>query len=88
MSEGNKEILDCWTVVDELAKAITKAKEDGSVNVLDLRYLPPVIASLRDAVEGSKDIAEEASHLSKEDLQEVLSVGIQAAMNLVSSIVK
>lgn len=88
MSEGNKEILDCFVVVDELAKAIAKAKEDGEINILDLRLLPPVIASVRDAVQGSKDLAEEVKNLSNEDLQEVLAKGIQSVTSLISALVK
>lgn len=88
MSVGIKETLECFVVVEELASAISKAKEDGEIGVLDLRHLPPVISSLREAIKDSKEIKIEIADLSKEELEQLVGAAIKAGMAVVEAVTK
>ena len=88
MSTGIKETLDCITAVQDFAEALTEAKKDGSIDIFDIRLLPHLIGSLREALKDSTQIPVELADLDRPELETLASAGISAITALVTCFYK
>jgi hypothetical protein len=85
-----KETQDVIALIRVLAKAMSDAKADGKINILDMPKLAPVLIALKAAVDGSDKIAGEikAAQGDLEALTTLLTDALGAMLALVDAVVK
>jgi hypothetical protein len=90
MATVAKETREVIQLVKALAKAVSDAKADGVINILDVPKVAPVIIALKAAVDGSDKIAGEikAAGDSIETMSALLSEAVLAMLELVNATVK
>ena len=81
MAHGIKEITDVFYLLREFAEAIKIAKADGKVDIFDVLSVDTmdVVSAAIDAVQGSGDIAAELADLDKEEIQELITIALEAS---------
>ena len=77
-------------LIKVLAKAMSDAKADGKINILDMPKLAPVLIALKAAVDGSDKIAGEIKAASGdiETLTTLLTDALSAMLALVDAVIK
>ena len=85
-----KETQDVIALIRVLAKAMSDAKADGKINILDMPKLAPVLIALKAAVDGSDKIAGEIKAASGdiETLTTLLTEALGAMLALVDAVIK
>ena len=85
-----KETQDVIALIRVLAKAMSDAKADGKINILDMPKLAPVLIALKAAVDGSDKIAGEIKAASGdiETLTTLLTDALGAMLALVDAVIK
>lgn len=85
-----KETQDVIQLIRVLAKAMSDAKADGHINILDMPKLAPVLIALKAAVDGSDKIAGEIKAASGDlvTLTTLLTDSVGAMLSLVDAVVK
>jgi hypothetical protein len=85
-----KETQDVIQLIKVLAKAMSDAKADGKINILDMPKLAPVLIALKAAVDGSDKIAGEIKAASGdiETLTTLLTEALGAMLALVDAVIK
>jgi hypothetical protein len=85
-----KETQDVIALIRVLAKAISDAKADGHINILDMPKVAPVLIALKAAVDGSDKIAGEIKAASGDLtlLSTLLTDSLTAMLSLVDAVVK
>jgi hypothetical protein len=85
-----KETQDVIQLIRVLAKAISDAKADGHINILDMPKVAPVVVALKVAVDGSDKIKAEikAASVDLTTLTTLLSDSVTAMLALVDAVVK
>ena len=85
-----KETQDVIQLIKVLAKAMSDAKADGKINILDMPKLAPVLIALKIAVDGSDKIAGEikAASADLETLTTLLTDSLAAMLALVDAVIK
>lgn len=85
-----KETQDVIQLIKVLAKAMSDAKSDGKINILDMPKLAPVLIALKAAVDGSDKIAGEIKAASGDLtlLTTLLTDSLTAMLALVDAVVK
>lgn len=90
MATVAKETREVIQLVKALARAVSDAKADGVINILDVPKVAPVIMALKAAVDGSEKISGEikAAGDSVETMTALLSESVLAMLDLVNAVVK
>jgi hypothetical protein len=90
MASVAKETQDVIQLIRVLAKAVSDAKADGHINILDMPKLAPVLLALKAAVDGSDKIQAEikAASVDLATLTELLTDSLSAMLALVDAVVK
>ena len=85
-----KETGEVIALIKVLAKAVSDAKADGKINILDMPKLAPVLIALKAAVDGSDKIAGEIKAASGdiETLTTLLTEALGAMLALVDAVIK
>ena len=88
MAHGIKEITDVFYLLREFAEAIKSAKANGTLDIFDLLSLDTmdVVTAAVTAMQGSGDIAAEIQDLDKEEIQELITIALDASKSLLSVI--
>ncbi|GAB3568914.1 hypothetical protein GCM10027578_22360 [Spirosoma luteolum] len=76
---GIDEARDLIRFIGRLVLAITRAKEDGRVNLKDVKFLLPVIGSIKPAFDGLNDAWDELRELTDDENAELTAVFAQEA---------
>lgn len=90
MATVAKETREVIQLVKVLAKAVSDAKADGVINILDVPKIAPVIIALKAAVDGSDKIVGEIKEAgdSIETMSALLSEAVLAMLELVNATVR
>lgn len=90
MAHGIKEITDVFYLLKEFAEAIKHAKANGTIDIFDLLSLDTVdvVKAAVTAMQGSGDIAAELADLNKEEIQELITIALDASKSLLDVIVE
>jgi len=90
MAHGIKEITDIFYLLKEFAEAIKSAKSDGTIDIFDVLSgdTMDVVTAAVAAMQGSSDIAAELADLDKEEIQELITIALDASKSLLDVIVE
>lgn len=82
MESKVKESLELIASLEATVGIVAKILEDGKVGITDIRYVPGLVANLREGLKGAKDIPAEVKNMSKEDLEKIVDAVIALGMKV------
>lgn len=83
-----KESQDVIVAIEGLAEAISRAKEDGSVDWKDIRHAAPLLVLAKNAINDAKNIPAEWKGASGEELEETATRLMAGCVLLIDSILR
>ena len=80
---GVEKTLGALESIGDVVKGVEAVLADGKVTLLDLRQAPALFTGIKALVAAAPAIKEELKDLDKEELEKVLSAGIDLLLKIV-----